>query len=83
MFKLWDQLAGSTYKAAPESCICAACCQSRGERTVEAWEAVEKPNYSDLLELSFWLRGDKEAPPSVVIRSSDPVARVSSSALKI
>ncbi len=59
MFKLWDQLAGSVYEAGPESCLCARCCQGRGERSREAWRAVHKPDYRPLLSLSFWLTGEQ------------------------
>jgi sterol desaturase/sphingolipid hydroxylase (fatty acid hydroxylase superfamily) len=58
-FKLWDQLLGTTYDAPPETCLCASCCARRGERSREAFERVEKPDYSPLLRPSFWLGGPK------------------------
>jgi len=58
-FKLWDQIAGSVYKAGPEACLCASCSTARGERTREAFDAVEKPDYSVLLSPSFWWNGGK------------------------
>jgi lathosterol oxidase len=58
-FKLWDQIAGSVYRAGPEECLCAGCSVARGERTREAFDAVEKPDYSVLLKPSFWLYGGK------------------------
>lgn len=58
-FKLWDQIAGSVYKAGPEECLCARCSTARGERTREAFEAIEKPDYSVLLKPSFWWNGGK------------------------
>jgi lathosterol oxidase len=61
-FKIWDKLAKSTYDAGPESCICARCSSARGERTREAFDALEKPDYSPLLSASFWLRGEVAAP---------------------
>lgn len=67
-FKIWDQLAGSLYKAGPDTCICAKCSTARGERSREAFEAVKKPDYSVLLDPAFWWNGDKRAPraePSV------------------
>jgi lathosterol oxidase len=60
-FKLWDQLAKSEYTAGPDTCLCARCCIERGERTPEAFERIEKPDYSPLLSLSFWLHGGKKA----------------------
>lgn len=67
-FKLWDQLAGSVYEAGPEECLCARCSVARGERTREAFDALEKPDYSVLLKPSFWLSGGKRreaAQPSL------------------
>lgn len=67
-FKLWDQIAGSLYKAGPAECICARCSVARGERTREAFDAVDKPDYSVLLKPSFWLTGGKRpqtAEPSL------------------
>jgi lathosterol oxidase len=60
-FKIWDQLAGSVYVAGPEACLCARHATARGERSREAWEAVHKPDYSVLLEPSFWWSGGKRA----------------------
>ncbi|GAM17249.1 hypothetical protein SAMD00019534_004240 [Acytostelium subglobosum LB1] len=50
-FKLWDQLFGSVYT---EACFCAKCEQAKGERSVEKWKKVEKPDYSVLLRPAFW-----------------------------
>jgi lathosterol oxidase len=61
-FKLWDQRMKSEYQAGPETCLCAKCCRARGERTREAFEAIEKPDYSVLLSPSFWWHG---GPPSL------------------
>lgn len=58
-FKLWDQRMKSEYQAGPETCLCAKCCRARGERTREAFEAIEKPDYSVLLSPSFWWRGGR------------------------
>ena len=49
-------LAGSLYQAGPDECLCARCSTARGERTREAFDAVEKPDYSVLLKPSFWWR---------------------------
>jgi lathosterol oxidase len=65
-FKLWDQVAGSVYRASPAECLCAKCSSARGERTRERFDAVDKPDYSVLFDLSFWLHGDKRrAEPRV------------------
>lgn len=55
-FKIWDQLFGSID---PDPCVCCKCAVARGERTLEKWKALEKPDYSPLLTLDFWLHGDK------------------------
>ena len=60
-FKLWDQRMKSEYQAGPETCLCAKCCRARGERTREAFEAIEKPDYSVLLSPSFWWHGGRRA----------------------
>lgn len=54
-FKIWDQLAGSVYK---KECFCARCEQKKGKRTREAFEKIEKPDYSVLLQPSFWFTKD-------------------------
>lgn len=51
--QLWDKMAGSVLK----DCRCSKCARAKGERTLEAWEKVAKPDYSPLLSPSFWLRG--------------------------
>lgn len=58
--KIWDQLAGGDLTAEMlqnGSCTCAKCCRARGERSLEAWQKVEKPDYSPLFKLGFWLKG--------------------------
>jgi lathosterol oxidase len=52
--KLWDQLAGGAYTGA---CECSRCARERGERSLEAWQRVEKPDYSVLLRPAYWWRG--------------------------
>ena len=56
--KLWDQLARSSYAG---ECACSRCARARGERSFGAWQHVEKPDYSVLLEPSFWWRGAARA----------------------
>lgn len=51
-FKLWDNMAGSTW---PKQCFCAKCARGRGERTLEQYNKVEKPDYSVLLSPSWWM----------------------------
>ena len=55
-FKIWDQLFGSVHKG---KCGCAKCCIEAGQRTREAFEAVEKPDYSVLLSPVMWFGGAK------------------------
>lgn len=54
-FRIWDHLFGSAPDE--EVCSCAKCACERGERTPEAFARVEKPDYSVLLDPSFWLPG--------------------------
>merc|ERR1719336_1204956 len=59
-FKCWDQLVGAdltrkNFEAG--KCGCAICSRARGERSREAWMAIEKPDYSVLLKPNFWLSG--------------------------
>jgi lathosterol oxidase len=68
-FKLWDQMAGSVYRAGPDECACARCSTARGERTRAAYDAIEKPDYTVLLDPAFWWHGDKRPR-----RGAEPVA---------
>jgi lathosterol oxidase len=61
--KLWDQMFGSLYEEGPDTCLCSRCSTARGERTREAYDAVEKPDYSVLRRPSYWWYGDKEKNP--------------------
>lgn len=61
-FKFWDYLFGSTWK---KECLCSACARKNGLRTKEAWEKIEKPDYSSLLSVSEWvafLQGSEKEP---------------------
>eukprot|EP00658_Telonema_sp_P-2_P035434 TRINITY_DN2576_c0_g1_i3.p1 TRINITY_DN2576_c0_g1~~TRINITY_DN2576_c0_g1_i3.p1 ORF type:complete len:302 (+),score=92.76 TRINITY_DN2576_c0_g1_i3:217-1122(+) len=49
--KTWDILAGSMWTGEDLSAHAAI---AKGERTREAWDKVEKPDYSVLLQPSFW-----------------------------
>jgi len=56
--KIWDKLmdgdtTAENFKA--NKCSCAKCARARGERSFDAWEKVEKVDYSPLLKPSFWL----------------------------
>ena len=53
-FKLWDQKFGSLYE---DECVCSRCACERGERSLEAWNALQKPDYSVMLRPAFWLPG--------------------------
>mmetsp|Transcript_96158 Transcript_96158/g.271882 ORF Transcript_96158/g.271882 Transcript_96158/m.271882 type:complete len:342 (-) Transcript_96158:213-1238(-) len=52
-FKIWDQLFGSCYD---RECFCVKCQRAQGKRSPEAFKTVEIPDYSVLLEPSFWLQ---------------------------
>lgn len=52
---IWDRIFGSVY---PRSkCFCAKCCQAKGERSLDKWNNVVKPDYSVLLTWPFWKEG--------------------------
>jgi lathosterol oxidase len=68
-FKAWDKMAGSVYDAGPAECLCAKCCVGRGERSREAFDKVEKPDYSVLLSPSFWIRGPKKVAEEAPLAS--------------
>eukprot|EP01119_Soliformovum_irregulare_P003645 TRINITY_DN144_c0_g1_i1.p1 TRINITY_DN144_c0_g1~~TRINITY_DN144_c0_g1_i1.p1 ORF type:complete len:296 (+),score=52.42 TRINITY_DN144_c0_g1_i1:25-912(+) len=55
-FKIWDQMFGSIYDG---DCLCVKCCDAKGERSLEKWKLIEKPDYSILLDPSFWLKSAK------------------------
>ncbi len=73
-FKIWDQIAKSEYRAGPEECVCASCSTARGERSREAFAALDKPDYSPLLSPSFWLFGEKR--PTGAATAASPPDRV-------
>jgi len=50
---VWDRLFGTMYPKEKE-CFCAECARKNGERTIEAFKKVEIPDYSILLNSSFW-----------------------------
>jgi Delta7-sterol 5-desaturase len=56
LFQIWDQLFGSIDTSPRSQCLCSRCARERGERTHEKWLAIEKPDYSPLLSLNFWIR---------------------------
>jgi hypothetical protein len=51
--QLWDNIMGSVWN---KDCFCAKCSRERGERSPEAWKAVQAslPDYSVLLKPAFW-----------------------------
>lgn len=63
--KSWDQLLGSEYSC--EICGCSKCARARGDRSLEQWELIEKPDYSSLLKLSFWMWGSTPSSPTTAI----------------
>jgi lathosterol oxidase len=55
MFKCWDQLFDNCYKG---KCFCVMCSQEAGLRTREQFDAIEIPDYRQLLRPSFWFSTD-------------------------
>lgn len=51
-FKIWDQLLNTCYPR--EKCFCAECSRNKGERTEEAFEKIQIPDYSKLFTLKMW-----------------------------
>lgn len=49
--KAWDILFGTVWD---QDCFCSKCARNKGERTREEFDAVVKPDYSQLLKPSFW-----------------------------
>jgi len=56
-FKIWDNIMGSVWKG---ECCCSKCAREKGLRTKELWDKVEKPDYSPLFTLAFWLTGKQK-----------------------
>lgn len=54
-FKIWDNLFGSVYKG---ECFCVKCQRAKGLRTEEQFKKVSIPDYSILLQPSFWMQKD-------------------------
>lgn len=52
VLQVWDQMMGSIYKG--EKCYCSACDAKAGNRTLEHFEKIEKPDYSVLWSFSYW-----------------------------
>jgi Delta7-sterol 5-desaturase len=55
LLQLWDRLFGSI-ASSEGPCLCSRCAREKGERTMTQWLEIEKPNYSELLSLEFWMR---------------------------
>jgi len=49
--QFWDHLFGSIYDG---ECVCSKCARQKGERSIEKWEKIPKPDYSVLLNPSYW-----------------------------
>jgi lathosterol oxidase len=52
-FKIWDQLSGGMYPE--DKCFCVQCERAKGNRSEAAWKKVVVPDYSVLLQPSFWM----------------------------
>ena len=56
-------------------CFCSKCSRKQGQRSVEKWKALEKPDYSVLLKPSFWVEDlFYSSVPNKVKQTSVPVA---------
>jgi Delta7-sterol 5-desaturase len=58
--KVWDQMFGSLYTEGTDTCLCARCSTARGERTREAYDLIDKPDYSVLRSPSYWWHGEDD-----------------------
>ncbi|KAF8820124.1 putative C-5 sterol desaturase [Cardiosporidium cionae] len=54
VLNIFDKLFGSVYKG---ECFCCKCCEMKGERSIEKWKALKKPNYKKMLSWPFWQKG--------------------------
>jgi len=52
--KLWDSVFGTLYPESKE-CFCAECARKKGERTLDEYSKVQVPDYSILIQPSFWM----------------------------
>lgn len=65
LFQIWDYLFQTVPRSesptleTSSSCLCSKCCRARGERTLERYQQVEKPDYSKLMSFHFWWDGGK------------------------
>lgn len=65
-FKIWDIWFDSLWPMEDDitgeklkGCLCAHCCRQRGERSREAWEKLDIPDYSELLNWKIWIKSGK------------------------
>ena len=54
--KVWDRVVGSVDKG---KCRCSFCERAAGKRTKEQWDKITKPDYTPLLDVKFWISGEK------------------------
>jgi lathosterol oxidase len=57
MFQIWDIAYGSLYDG---ECLCVECARKAGLRTRAHYEALDAPNYSIMLQPSFWFETFKK-----------------------
>mmetsp|Transcript_17241 Transcript_17241/g.25772 ORF Transcript_17241/g.25772 Transcript_17241/m.25772 type:complete len:300 (-) Transcript_17241:144-1043(-) len=62
LLQVWDQLLGATYSGA---CLCSRCARQSGERSIDKWNKTQKPDYSVLLSMSFWLTSYRSSAKSI------------------
>jgi len=53
--KVWDRMFDSLYD---KKCVCAECARKEGKRSHEKYLTIVKPDYSDLLNWRFWIKGE-------------------------
>lgn len=57
--KIWDQMFDSVWP--DDRCDCVKCDAKAGNRTMEKFKAVVVPDYSVLLQPSYWMPGGPDA----------------------
>ena len=75
-FKIWDDLLGAVHPPSSTpgpKCRCVKCARSRGERSLEAYKKLRKPEYAPLLSVKFWMTGEETQDTHKQTESTIPV----------